>query len=1273
MADGVRLSELRVTTSLDASGYVKGATEKAKADEAMAAGAAKADASQKATQRTLSDTNAFDKWMRANDSMYRQQQRSAQQLERLKALYDSGKITLEQYSQAQIVAERNLARFSNAMGQSAASARTSAGALTAVSDGLSLANSALAALGITIGLGALVTFAKNAFVAAAGLGEVAEQLGVSTKALQTYQMIALEAGTSQEELRNGLARLTRTIGEAGEGTKAAVEAFEAYGIAFRNADGSLRSTEAVFLDIAEAARGLKSPAEDAALAVDFFGKTGQKLIPVLNQGKTAITSLGDEYERTNRIVGEDGIAANDRALDALARMNAAWSTLAANLTTKAAPALERIAQFWTRMASGDFSQIDLAQQQRALVSAYEDVAALQTRLNDALGGGGAFKSESARSAVIADLREQIAEAQKEAEKLAGAILLQNGYLEVTAKRWEDVHGAVRRAAKASEDLKPFDLNTLIEPPRNGFELYDKTIEEARRASARVLEIFERDSEKLDDSVRRATERQAERLQREAEKQAELWAEPYKQAARGVFDAINDQYDRLFDGRLDSIGDFFNSFLDIAKSTAAKIATLYTFDALFSGTKIGSLIGFGGTAAAATGGGRGVTGALSTAGSVASAGNFLGIGGGIGSGVAGLVGPGSSGYAGVALAGAMPWIGGAALLGLGLASLFKAKPSNKAAGAELDLVSGSVVTSTAGPPGSAKFSQENLDSVSQAAQSVAAVADRLEQLTGGTVRGKISIVTGDRDKTQVTVGGMTTTVASVDEAVRVISDGLVKSLDGVTADVQAVLDQNVGKPLDDVLGALQKYSDRLAFVRGIDDEILKRTDPAAFALTSLNREFEALRKQADALNVTVEERAKIEQLYALRLTETTNAALDAVAKLNADIDRQILDSRDPGGAQLRRLGDTFRSNLAAGADPAKALELFALSASSILPSIADQQAKIDSDRLASLDDEARTLDGVIARRTRNLSSLAAASDRLLLNRTLSPLSPLDRYAEARRQFDTTAGLARGGDEDAISRLGEAAEAFLTESREINASTEAYGRDFSLVRGALETTRSIEAMALEIDRASLAELQGIRGALSRASAASNDNGAATSSTNALARFSDLQGAFQAYHDAAQGAGVGIEAIYGSAGAKTISSAMAGLYGQISDTGFLTGRHGALSAAASSGIASMAALANDQLGPLTARLKALGVPGFARGGIVTRPTLAMIGEAGGAEAVVPLQGGAIPVKMQAANDRIVETLRVGIQANDAALKRLEDKLGEMNARLSGIEDLAARKKRA
>ena len=75
-------------------------------------------------------------------------------------------------------------------------------------------------------------------------------------------------------------------------------------------------------------------------------------------------------------------------------------------------------------------------------------------------------------------------------------------------------------------------------------------------------------------------------------------------------------------------------------------------------------------------------------------------------------------------------------------------------------------------------------------------------------------------------------------------------------------------------------------------------------------------------------------------------------------------------------------------------------------------------------------------------LKSFRDNLILGNQ-SPLTPAQRYAESRRQFDEVSRLALGGDETAQGKLQNTAQTFLTASKEYNASGSTYTADFNTV--------------------------------------------------------------------------------------------------------------------------------------------------------------------------------------------------------------------------------------
>ncbi len=138
-------------------------------------------------------------------------------------------------------------------------------------------------LAVTAAIAALTALAKTAFEAAAGMGELAEQVGVTAETFQALQFAAVQNGIKTEQLETGLTKFSQKMGEAAEGSKEMIEALDKLGVKNLDAQGKLRPTEDLLTDVARAISEIDDPARRSAAAVDFFGKAGTKMLPILAQ------------------------------------------------------------------------------------------------------------------------------------------------------------------------------------------------------------------------------------------------------------------------------------------------------------------------------------------------------------------------------------------------------------------------------------------------------------------------------------------------------------------------------------------------------------------------------------------------------------------------------------------------------------------------------------------------------------------------------------------------------------------------------------------------------------------------------------------------------------------------------------------------------------------------------------------------------------------------------------------------------------------------------
>lgn len=186
-----------------------------------------------------------------------------------------------------------------------------------LSTGFSLAKTAALGFVASIGIDTITRAIGAGLQYAASLGEVAQQLGVTTDALQEYRYAGSQAGLATEEIDMALSQLTRRIGEGVNGTKAQADTFEKLGVSLKDAKGNVIATGDAIPLIADALKKIKSPAEQSALLLDLFGKSGQKLLPLLSQGASGVNNLRDAAQKLGLVLSSEQIAKADETADKL--------------------------------------------------------------------------------------------------------------------------------------------------------------------------------------------------------------------------------------------------------------------------------------------------------------------------------------------------------------------------------------------------------------------------------------------------------------------------------------------------------------------------------------------------------------------------------------------------------------------------------------------------------------------------------------------------------------------------------------------------------------------------------------------------------------------------------------------------------------------------------------------------------------------------------------------------------------------------------------------
>ncbi len=184
--------------------------------------------------------------------------------------------------------------------------------------------------GLTAGIGAvgfaLGALGKQSFAYIDTLGKTSDQLGVSVEFLQAFQIASEEAGGSTEGANKSLLKFSKNIGEAGRGLKTQADLFKDLGVNIRDSEGNLKGTEQLLLETADGIAALGSSAEKNSALTNLFGRSGQQLFAILNQGGDAVAGLKDKML-------ELGIGISSNAVDAVERFNDTSNILSRQLNS----------------------------------------------------------------------------------------------------------------------------------------------------------------------------------------------------------------------------------------------------------------------------------------------------------------------------------------------------------------------------------------------------------------------------------------------------------------------------------------------------------------------------------------------------------------------------------------------------------------------------------------------------------------------------------------------------------------------------------------------------------------------------------------------------------------------------------------------------------------------------------------------------------------------------------------------------------------------------
>lgn len=188
------------------------------------------------------------------------------------------------------------------------------------------------------------------------INTMSQKYSIGTGELQKYSAAAQLVDTDVETIAKSHVRLEKAMYSAQQGGASAEKAFQALGIQYKNADGSLRESDAVWQETIKALGTMSNETERDALAMQLMGKSASELNPLIEDG-------GETYKRLAETMQQYGLDFIDQeTLDGANQFNDTLDTmkavglvtlqnLGAQLAEYLAPALEQVVDWVGKLAN----------------------------------------------------------------------------------------------------------------------------------------------------------------------------------------------------------------------------------------------------------------------------------------------------------------------------------------------------------------------------------------------------------------------------------------------------------------------------------------------------------------------------------------------------------------------------------------------------------------------------------------------------------------------------------------------------------------------------------------------------------------------------------------------------------------------------------------------------------------------------------------------------------------------------------------------------------
>lgn len=183
----------------------------------------------------------------------------------------------------------------------------------------------------------LMDVTRETAAAAKELEALSSQTGVSTTDLQAFQYAEDFIGVSSDQLADSLKDLTTKMSDAANGNEETAAKFDQLGVSIYGAQGNLRSSYDVFLDVIDGLGEMSNQAERDALAMSLINESAQQLNPLIEQGSGSLKKYAAEAENVGYILSNDQLEALTAVDEAQNRLLKSQEAVSKQISAEYAP------------------------------------------------------------------------------------------------------------------------------------------------------------------------------------------------------------------------------------------------------------------------------------------------------------------------------------------------------------------------------------------------------------------------------------------------------------------------------------------------------------------------------------------------------------------------------------------------------------------------------------------------------------------------------------------------------------------------------------------------------------------------------------------------------------------------------------------------------------------------------------------------------------------------------------------------------------------------